>query len=536
MNPSVFENNRHIVLNDYDSARRANNESFENGNPMATPEYIFPNQKEDALNIMNLFYTSISSLSILFLSILKRTKVGMDGLMIELATIMSTHNHFAIHRNNIFFITGMSNKAWERDLKNKMPACFKENICHHGQLKKMVPKLKNIKNALIIIDEIDSGDKEEQKLHNLLKDSGLLDMKYMEENNIRFVVVSATMINQLQHLSEWGNKHEYYYMTIPENYIGHNEFLERGIIQEFYPIVDDESATKWIREDILQNYGSDYRVHIIRIDENNKHFIENACRIHNIIFKNHTSSDIITFEELSNIFNNITNHVVLAIKGFYRRANIIPNEWKMKIGATHEKYVTNYDTSVQVQGLPGRMTGYWKQTILNGHKTGPHRTSIKSIDEYENYYKNPLEQTRYNTNSTKNSFLTHIKNIEVKQNPSNKRIPVIIDGLNETNILFTKCKQKDKIDFVKLLLSGNEKYSKLLMFINHSDCVQMSQPISDNSYKKHILDVVHATNHNTPYSIDLKKEYKDKNNWQLFIDNREKRICFVIWSINPELY
>jgi len=136
MNPSVFENNRHIVLNDYDSARRANNESFENGNPMATPEYIFPNQKEDALNIMNLFYRSISSLSILFLSILKRTKVGMDGLMIELATIMSTHNHFAIHRNNIFFITGMSNKAWERDLKNKMPACFKENICHHGQLKK----------------------------------------------------------------------------------------------------------------------------------------------------------------------------------------------------------------------------------------------------------------------------------------------------------------------------------------------------------------------------------------------------------------
>ena len=311
--------------------------------------------------------------------------------MIELAKNMSTHNnnHFVIVPDNICFITGMSNASWERDLKNKMPACFKPNV-HHGQLKKVVPKLKNIKNALIIIDEIDSGDKEEQKLHNILKDSGLLDMKYMEENNIRFVVVSATMINQLQHLSEWGNKHEYYYMTIPENYIGHNEFLERGIIQEFYPIVDDESATKWVQEDILQNYGSDYRVHIIRIDENNKHFIENACRIHNMIFNNNTSSDIITCEELSNIFNNINNHVVLAIKGFYRRANLIPNEWK--IGATHEKYVTNYDTSVQVQGLPGRMSGYWKETIVNGHKTGPHRTSIKSIHEYENYYKNPLEK------------------------------------------------------------------------------------------------------------------------------------------------
>lgn len=90
---------------------------------------------------MNLFYTSISSLSILFLIILKRTKVGMDGLMIELATIMSTHNHFAIVPNNIFFITGMSNKAWERDMKNKMPACFKENICHHGQLNQNYTKV-----------------------------------------------------------------------------------------------------------------------------------------------------------------------------------------------------------------------------------------------------------------------------------------------------------------------------------------------------------------------------------------------------------
>ena len=78
----------------------------------------------------------------------------------------------------------------------------------------------------------------------------------------------------------------------------------------------------------------------------------------------------------------------------------------------------------------------------------------------------------------------------------------------------------------------------MLIFINHPhvDCVQISQPISDHSYKKHIIDVVHASNNNTPYSVDLKKEYKVKNNWQLFIDQRENRICFVVWSIDTELY
>ena len=48
-----------------------------------------------------------------------------------------------------------------------------------------------------------------------------------------------------------------------------------------------------------------------------------------------------------------------------------------KIGATHERHVKKYDTNVQ--GLPGRMSGYWKQELLNGHKTGPHRISIDAI-------------------------------------------------------------------------------------------------------------------------------------------------------------
>jgi hypothetical protein len=37
-------------------------------------------------------------------------------------------------------------------------------------------------------------------------------------------------------------------------------------------------------------------------------------------------------------------------------------------------------------GIAGRMSGYWKQEIL-GHKTGPYRTSIEAILEYEEFYK-----------------------------------------------------------------------------------------------------------------------------------------------------
>jgi len=403
MNDSILNLSREIVLNDYRSAAAKNKEQFLMGDVKASSEYIFENQKEDAEVITNKFYDT----NVRVISIVKRTKVGMDGLMIELAKNMTTHpdNNFVLHRNNVFFITAMSNKSWEDDMKEKMPVTFKDNVYHHGKLQKLKTKLKNIKNAIIINDEIDSGDKEGQRLHLLLKESGILDIRYMEENNIRFVFVSATMINELRELYKWGENHHSHHMTIPENYIGHNDFLERNIIQEFYPITDDESAEKWVQEDILQNYKTDFRVHIIRIDEENKQFIINACINNNIDYKNHTFDDRINHDVLSDIFNNATNHMVIIVKGFYRRANLIPNKWKMKIGATHERFVKRYNTNVQIQGLPGRLTGYWKDILNGGFKTGPHRTSIRAINEYEDFYKNPFSKNKYSTTGSKKLFV-----------------------------------------------------------------------------------------------------------------------------------
>jgi hypothetical protein len=409
----ILDLSREIVLNDYQSAEKKNKELFLSGDVKAGGEYIYDNQKTDACEITSKFHET----TIRALSIVKRTKVGMDGLMIEIAKNMTTHpdNNFVLHRNNVFLITGMSNVSWEDDMKDKIPNCFRENIYHHGKLQKLKTKLQKIKNAIIIIDEIDTGDKEDQKLHLILKESGVLDMKYMEENNIRFVFVSATMINELRDLYRWGEKHYTHYMTIPESYIGHREFLERGIIQEYYAVNDAGSAEKWVKEDIVDYYGSDYRVHLIRTDEKNKDYILDACIKYGVVFKNHTSDERITYEELSKIFDNVPKHIVIAVKGFYRRANLIPNEWKKKIGATHERYSKKYDTNVQVQGLPGRMTGYWKDIILNGFKTGPHRTSIAAIKEYEEFYENPLGKKKYSTTGSKNLFVNpnNIKNLEM---------------------------------------------------------------------------------------------------------------------------
>lgn len=406
--PELISARREDVLQSYNSATATNHRLFLEGDDKATEKYIFENQMEDALNIVNKFYLNNRRV----ISIQKKTKVGADGLMIEIAKLITTHidDDFVVNPNNVRILTGMSNAGWEKDMIDKAPTCFKDKIFHHGKLSHSA--LHNLHNALLIIDEIDTGDKERQVLHRTLKEAGILDVKHMETHNNRFVFISATMIKELYDLYRWGELHEVYKMTIPINYIGCKDFLDMGIIKEFYPTDSTENIEKWIQEDILDNYGNDYRISLFRGTNKNVDIAQNACIRKGVVFHNHTSSDRIEEDELSGLFDKtLSQHHVIFVKGLFRRANLIPNRWKLRIGAIHERYTKTVDNNVQIQGLIGRATGYWKDTILQGHKTGPYRTSTKAIQEYEQIYNDP-----FGCNSYKTTGFTKKKGKVVKQN------------------------------------------------------------------------------------------------------------------------
>ncbi len=452
MEPSsdVISARREAVLQSYNAAKAENHLRFLEGDDKATAEYIFPNQIEDANNIVDKFYRNNRRV----VSIQKKTKVGADGLMIEIAKILSTHSddNFVVNPANVRIITGMSNVGWEKDMIDKAPNCFKEKIFHHGKLSKS--DLESIRNGLIIIDEIDTGDKEFQVLHKTLNDAGMLDVEKMEEYNNRFVFISATMIKELYELDKWGDLHEPYTMTIPSAYIGHKDFLDLGIIQEFYEIKTKEDAQKWIQEDIIDYYGDNFRVHIIRIKDNkNGLVICNACISKKVICKSHDSKDRLSDEEINEFFKKpLKKHIVLLVKGFFRRANLIPNSWKLRIGAIHELYTAHIDNNVQIQGLTGRMTGYWRNHIEAGHKTGPYRTSIRAIQEYEKIYHDSFGENSYQSSGFKKTngqvsaqpIMLSPHNI---QNLDPVELPIVEQDPDKKNLIFD-C-QKDAIKYAK---------------------------------------------------------------------------------------
>ena len=506
LNKELISARREEVLQSYNSAAATNHRLFIEGDYKATSEYIFPNQKEDAFAIVDKFYKNGRRV----ISIQKKTKVGADGLMIEIAKLLTTHSddNFVVNPNNVRIITGMSNAGWEKDMKDKAPTCFKDKIFHHGKLSRA--ELSNINNGLFIIDEIDTGDKEYQVLHNTLKEAQVLDVKHMNKHNNRFVFISATMIKELHDLYTWGELHELYKMTIPASYFGHKDFLYKGIAQEFYSLSSKENANKWIKEDIIANYGTDYRVHIVRVTTKTVQLVQNACIRQGVAFRNHTSTDRLLEDEIKEFFEEpLTQHIVLGVKGFFRRANLIPNRWKLRIGATHELYTSTVDNNVQIQGLTGRMTGYWRTDIELGHKTGPHRTSIKAIEEYENTYNDPFGNNSYQTSGFKKK-----KGIVIAQ--STMLSPKHILNLEAIDLPYIK-EDEPNIEVFKNQDEAKEYYNRVLKEKMDGRGPKNRNPNNDGYYLATIRE------HTKIYSYD---EVYNERKWGLNKTNFRFHPCY----------
>jgi len=227
-------------------------------------------------------------------------------------------------------------------------------------------------------------------------------------------------------------------MTIPDSYIGHIDFLELGIIKEFYSLTNKKDVNKWITEDIIEYYQDDFRVHIVRVTTKTACLIRDECIRKGIEFRNHTSEDRLSQDDERELFKDpLKQHIVLGVKNLLRRANLIPNSWKIRIGATHEYYTKNVDYNVQIQGLPGRTTGYWRDIIMEGHKTGPYRTSIDAVLSYEDNFHNPFGSNSYQT-------------LGFKKKKGNIKLGSISTILSPKNVLNLKDagfpKKSDKVD------------------------------------------------------------------------------------------
>jgi hypothetical protein len=122
-----------------------------------------------------------------------------------------------------------------------------------------------------------------------------------------------------------------------------------------------------------------------------------------------------------------------------------------------------------------------------------------------------------------------------------ERVPVILSFGPEQEYLYSEDIiriQTDKVfESLISMISGKPEYTKLLHLIQLENTVRFATaPQEDNSYMIRITQVVNSAEKGTTNKTSVYKKDQDKNICNVFVDKREKRLCIVIWSIDPEVY
>ena len=119
-----------------------------------------------------------------------------------------------------------------------------------------------------------------------------------------------------------------------------------------------------------------------------------------------------------------------------------------------------------------------------------------------------------------------IKDLNDPQERRRMEVPIKIDLTDDE---FTQIEavpsEKEKTIRSLIRLKNPDLYIQIYTY----KCIQVTTPIAENSYKKHILDVEKKVLAHEKFAIDIPMVNKKINSCQFYIDNRKKRVFVIVY-------
>ena len=389
---------------------------------------IFDNQDKCGTEICKVFKNK-STINCLVYGM---TQTGKTGCMTSLIQHYILSNNIPI--NNIYIITGLSDKEWKKDTKNRMPDSINSRVFHRANLPKTFLKdIREKKNILIIMDEIQIACEENQTIHKTFKECGFYDLDFLLENDIKLIQFSATPDGNLNDMQDWGKYSAKVKLEPGIGYYGPKQAIEQDRVKQFQDLTIMDNV-KELKQDIEANFTNP-RYHLVRVP--NKRENKDGTNNQSIVISNikkvfggnceYNKNYLKTKKEDINdiLKNKPEKHTFIFYCEILRCAK---TQYKKHIGISYERYVTSPNDSSIIQGSFGRLTGYDD----NGDSIC--YTNISSLVNYIQLWENDMdfkEGIVWNTKTThydKNDDLTYstgtfnsVKHIEqLKDNCSEK--------------------------------------------------------------------------------------------------------------------
>lgn len=317
-------------------------------------ELVYQNQKEKAIDIYSAFMLGVS-----LVTLVTSPQWGKTGVAMYLMYIMTTHNDDSkmTHPDNVFLITGMSDKDWRKQTKERMLDCFKDRVYHRNDMHKMIAEVANKKDVLIIIDECHYGSEQNQTVHECLRTAGLWDIEKIVENNIKILCISATPGSMLIDAQKWGREH-HALITARDNGDVYTSFQTLMDEKRVLPVIDlkKEAGVDKLLKTIDDRWADTPKYHILRLSGQSRKDseIRNALIERGYLCYDHDSK--VRIDDIENMLSTKpTKHTFIFIKGFWRAAKTLDDK---HVGICFE---TGKDFTAIVQGLGGRLLGYGRQ-------------------------------------------------------------------------------------------------------------------------------------------------------------------------------
>jgi len=365
---------------------------------------IHPNQIKCADEIVTLLKTKHMIL------VLGKLQGGKTGVMIGLIWRYLEVN--VIPPDNIYIITALSSTDWINQTQSRLKntGINDNNIYHRNKLKDLSDKIKNKKNVLILIDEIQIANQNNMTLDNMFETLELKEPSKLIENNINIIMFSATPNGVVGDLKQYKDVFDVVELDTGDGYHGLSDMLKNGQIYNAEDLrcfnkkkgkkgknvvcpIQVKEKIGYLKTLLLERERVE--VHplyiIIRVHTKNK---EDESTKQNIVSIFGETVNYICYDQnykkthkndedkgdLNKILEIVPlKNTFIFIKEMLRCAQTLK---KQNIAFVYDRPVEKPNDSVMCQSLPGRCGGY------DHNKNIIIFTNVKSIEKYCNIWKN----------------------------------------------------------------------------------------------------------------------------------------------------
>ena len=385
-----------LVLSEMNAMKRKKKEKGQN--------LYYKNQEETAMKILK----NINDEEKVFQMVLAPCQSGKTGCMLAVIDKILTSNT-KIDVGNIFVITGLSSNDWCEQTKRRLPESLRQNVFHRGQLFSKMPLFSNLKNAVIMIDEVHIASADKNTINKFFEKLGFKNFETLKTNNIQIVEFSATPNTTLKDLLTWKSASVKHVMKPGNNYKGHKTLIDDFRIYQMKDlyICDDNKhgmseederennelmkpaleAIQELRLFIEKKYANP-KFHLIRTPSKDKastvigrfkQEFGKSCK--------YISCDSDSMNDLKKELKKLPIcHTFLFVKESARCALTFTH--KRRIGVLYDRISKTINDDVMVQGFAGRACGYDVSDDMVVF------TNIPSIERYITMVESDFEDTK----------------------------------------------------------------------------------------------------------------------------------------------